>query len=330
MNKGFNQYSPMQGILPLRERIASKMQELYSIDYNPETEVNITTGGTEAIFSAITAVVSRGEEVIIIEPAYDCYVPALLLSGGLPVFVSMKGDDYDIDWNEVNSKISEKTRLIIVNTPHNPTGKVFSKKDMEALTAITRNTKILILSDEVYEHIIFDGLKHESVSKYPELAERSFVVFSFGKTFHATGWKIGYILAPEALMTEFRKVHQFNVFCVNTPLQHALSDYILEKGNYLGLPAFYEEKRNYFLSLLTGSKFKLKPASGSYFQVLDYSAITDEDDKSYAIRLTKETGVASVPLSAFYHSPVESRQLRFCFAKKEDTLKDAAIRLTSF
>lgn len=327
MKKGFNQYAPMQGIMSLRETIAEKMQDLYGAKYNPDKEINITAGGTEAIYAAITAVINEGDEVIIIEPAYDCYVPAIELSGGIPVYVQLTAPDYTIDWNEVKKKVSHRTRMIMINTPHNPTGAVMSEADMKELETITHGTDIIILSDEVYEHIIFDGLKHQSVCRFPGLAERSFVIFSFGKTYHATGWKMGYVLAPEKLMTEFRRVHQFIVFTVNTPFQYALADYMKDKNEYLQLGKFYQEKRDYFINLIKGSKFKFTPASGSYFQSLDYSAITKEKDTDYAIRLTKEAGVASIPVSVFYHEQVDNKMLRFCFAKTTETLEQAAEKL---
>lgn len=325
--KGFNQYAPMQGIMPLRETIAEKMQELYGAKYNPEKEINITAGGTEAIYAAITAVINEGDEVIIIEPAYDCYVPAIELSGGIPVYVQLTAPDYTIDWEEVKKKVSHRTRMIMINTPHNPTGAVMTEADMKELENITSGTDIIILSDEVYEHIIFDGLKHQSVCRFKGLAERSFVVFSFGKTYHATGWKMGYVLAPEKLMTEFRRVHQFIVFTVNTPFQYALADYMKNKNEYLELGHFYQKKRDYFINLIKGSKFNCTPASGSYFQLLDYSKITDEKDTDYAIRLTKEAGVASIPVSVFYHEQIDNKFLRFCFAKTDETLEKAAEKL---
>lgn len=334
MKKGYNQYAPMQGIMPLREAIAGKMQDLYGVKYNPEKEINITAGGTEAIYAAITAVVNEGDEVIVIEPAYDCYVPAIELCGGIPVYVQLKAPDYTIDWNEVKKKISHRTKMIMLNTPHNPTGVVMTEEDMKQLESITKGTDILILSDEVYEHIIFDGLKHQSVCRFPRLAERSFIVFSFGKTYHATGWKIGYVLAPEKLMTEFRRVHQFIVFTVNTPFQYALAEYMKDKNEYLELGNFYQQKRDYFINLIKGSKFKFVPASGSYFQLLDYTKITQEKDTEYAKRLTKEAGVASIPISVFYHERPQPpsgnggvQMLRFCFAKTNETLEQAAEKL---
>ncbi|HTB30463.1 MAG TPA: methionine aminotransferase [Bacteroidia bacterium] len=327
MKKGYNQYAPMQGIMPLRETIAEKMQELYGAKYSPDKEINITAGGTEAIYAAITAVIQEGDEVIVVEPAYDCYVPAIELSGGIPVYVQLKAPNYTIDWEDLKKKVSHRTRMIMINTPHNPTGAVMTEADMKELENITKDSNIIILSDEVYEHIIFDGLKHQSVCRFPGLAERSFVVFSFGKTYHATGWKMGYVLAPEKLMTEFRRVHQFIVFTVNTPFQYALADYMKNKSEYLELSNFYQKKRDYFINLIKGSKFNYIPASGSYFQLLDYSKITNAKDTDYAIRLTKEVGVASVPTSVFYHEQIDNKFLRFCFAKTDETLEKAAEKL---
>jgi methionine aminotransferase len=329
MKKGFNQYAPMQGIMSLREAISEKMESLYNTKYNPETEINITAGGTQAIYSAIAAVVQQDDEVIIFEPAYDCYAPAIELQGGIPLYIQLKAPDYHIDWDEVKKLVSHRTRMIMINTPHNPTGAVMSAADMKQLEKITDKTDIIILSDEVYEHIIFDGIEHQSVAKYPKLADRSFVIFSFGKTYHTTGWKMGYCLAPANLMTEFRKVHQFIVFCANTPIQYALAEYMKDKNRYLELGQFYQEKRDHFINLIKDSKFKYTPASGSYFQLLNYSGITKEKDTEYAIRLTKEIGVASVPISVFYHQPVDNKFLRFCFAKTNETLEQAAEKLCS-
>lgn len=328
MKKGFNQYAPMQGIISLREQLCEKTQSLYEIEYNPETEITITSGGTEAIYTAITAVVKEGDEVIIFEPAYDCYVPAIELAGGVPVYISLKSPAYNIDWQEVKKMVSHRTKMIMINTPHNPTGAVLSAADMKELEKIVAGTEICIVSDEVYEHIIFDGLKHESVMLYPGLAERSFVVFSFGKTYHSTGWKMGYCFAPANLMAEFRKVHQFVVFSSNTPIQYALTEFLKNK-NYLGLPQFYQEKRDYFLSLIKGSPFKYTPAKGSYFQCLDYSSISSEKDTDFAIRLTKDYRIASIPVSVFYHEGIDNKILRFCFAKKNETLELAAERIIS-
>lgn len=327
MKEGLNQYAPMQGVPALREVLCEKMEKLYGAKYHPEKEVNITAGGTQAIYSALTAVVREGDEVIVIEPAYDCYVPAIELNGGIPIYVQLKGPNHTIDWSDVKKVITSKTKVIMINTPHNPMGSVMTATDMQELEKIVSGTNILIISDEVYEHIIFDGQKHESVCKYPGLAERSFIVYSFGKTYHATGWKMGYCFAPENLMAEFRKVHQFIVFTANTPIQHALADYIKECDDYNQLGGFFQKKRDYFLSLIKDSKFKFVPTSGSYFQLLNYSGITDEKDTDYAIRLTKENGVASIPTSVFYHKPIDNKLLRFCFAKTDDMLKQAAEKL---
>lgn len=326
MKEGKNQYAPMQGILPLRETLAAKMERSYGVKYHPDTEITITAGGTEAIYSAIAAFVREGDEVVIFTPAYDCYEPAVLLNGGKPVFVQMKTPGYTIDWSEVKKVLNRKTRMIIVNTPHNPTGTVLRKQDMKELEKLTRNTDILILSDEVYEHIIFDKHEHQSVCRFPALAERSLIVYSFGKTFHITGWKIGYVLGPENLMTEFRKAHQFIVFSCNTPIQYALNDYLLDEKNYKSLGKIYQQKRDYFVSGIKDSRFKIVPGNGTYFQLLDYSAISQEKDTDFAVRMTKEMKLASIPVSVFYHKKVDNKVLRFCFAKKEETL-DKAIEI---
>lgn len=327
IRKGYNQYAPMQGIIGLREAIAEKTERLYNIKYNPETEINIAAGGTEAIYAAITSVINEGDEVIIFEPAYDCYAPAIELNRGVPIYFELKPPQYKIDWNDVKKLISQRTKMIMINTPHNPTGSVLSEDDMKQLQAITQNTDILILSDEVYEHIIFDDIEHQSVLKYPELAERSFVIFSFGKTYHNTGWKMGYCLAPQALMKEFRKAHQFIVFSCNTPMQYAYTEIMKDSSHYLELGKFYEEKRNYFNGLLKYTPFTIIPASGSYFQCLGYEKITDEKDFDFAVRITKEFGVAAIPLSSFYHNGDDYKMLRFCFAKGNETLEKAAERL---
>ncbi len=329
MKKGFNQYAPMPGLLALRERIAEKAEALYSAVYHPEKEITITAGGTQAIYTAIAAVVREGDEVILFDPAYDSYAPAIEIHGGIPVHLQLKGADFHIDWNEVKKVITQRTRMIMINTPHNPTGAIITARDMQQLEKITHKTDILILSDEVYEHIIFDGYEHQSVLRYPRLMERSFVIYSFGKTFHTTGWKTGYCLAPEKMTAEFRKLHQFMVFAANTPIQHALAAFMENKKNYEGLDKFYQQKRDYFLSLIKGSRFKPLPCSGSYFQLLDYSAISKERDTDYAIRLTKENGVASIPVSVFYKNPVDHKLLRFCFAKENETLEAAAEKLKS-
>jgi methionine aminotransferase len=330
MNKGHNQYAPMPGLMALRESIAKKVEGLYSAQYDPETEITITAGGTQALFTAISAWVKEGDEVIIIEPAYDSYAPAVELCGGRPVYAQLSYPDFTINWDGVKKLVNRNTRMIIINTPHNPTGSVLTAADMDKLEKLTRNSDIVILSDEVYEHIIFDGLEHQSVARYPKLAERSFIVSSFGKTIHATGWKIGYCMAPKNLMAEFRKAHQYNVFAVNTPMQYALAEYIQDKSTYLELADFYKKKRDVFNNLFGGTRFKLKASQGTYFQLLDYSAITDEKDTDLAIRLTKEFGVASIPISVFYHKPQDNKVLRFCFAKGEDTLEKAAEKLRKF
>ncbi len=325
--KGHNQYAAMAGVISLRETIAEKCNSLYGVEINPDTEITITPGGTEAIFSAITSVIHPNDEVIIFEPAYDCYAPAIELCGGVPVYIELQAPYFKVDWEFVKKHINHHTRMIIINTPHNPGGSIFSADDMLQLQKIIETSDIILLSDEVYEHIIFDNAKHESVLKYPKLAERSFTVFSFGKTFHATGWKMGYVIAPENLTKEFRKVHQFNVFSTNTPIQYALADYLKDADNYLYLPKFYEEKRNQFSEIIKDLPFKFVPTKGSYFQCVDYSKISDESDKDFAIRLTKEYGVAAVPVSAFYHRAKDNKLLRFCFAKKKQTLEMAAEKL---
>lgn len=329
LRAGHNQYAPMPGIFTLRECIAEKMEDLYSCVYDPEAEITITAGGTQALYTAISALIHEGDEVIVLEPSYDSYVPAIQLAGGIPVHIPLQPPNYFIPWEEIKKLITQKTRMIIINTPQNPTGTTLTAKDMLQLEKITDGTDIIILSDEVYEHIIFDGNEHQSVARYPKLASRSMIVFSFGKTFHATGWKVGYCLGPAHLMKEFRKVHQFTVFSVNTALQHALTAYMLNKENYRGLGEFYQEKRDYFQKLMKGSKFKILPCLGSYFQLLDYSSISTEKDTEYAIRLTKEIGVASIPVSVFYSVPHDYHLLRFCFAKENDQLEKAAERLLS-
>lgn len=327
MKSGFNQYAPMPGILSLRERIAEKVQNMYGHYYNPESEITITSGGTEALFTAINSLIHEGDEVIVFEPAYDSYVPAIQLAGGIPISVPLFPPNYEIQWNEVKKLINHRTKMIMINSPQNPTGTVLKKEDIEQLSSITNGTDIIILSDEVYEHIIFDGLQHESIARYSNLIDRSLIVYSFGKTFHATGWKTGYCLGPEHLMKEFRKVHQFNVFSVNTPLQYALAEYLKNENNYLGLQKFYQEKRDYFANGLKDSAFNILPCKGSYFQLLEYSNLSSEKDTDYAIRLTKEYGVASIPVSVFYSSNHDYKLLRFCFAKENAMLEQAIDRL---
>ena len=327
MKKGHNQYGPMQGIMPLREVISEKMNTLYGRYYDPDKEINITSGGTQAICASVFALVHRGDEVIIFEPAYDCYAPTVELCGGIPVFIKLKLPDYHIDWNEVKTKITSKTKVIMINTPHNPTGAVLSKNDMLQLQQIITDKEIFIISDEVYEHIIFDNTEHQSIAMYPELAMKSFIIFSFGKIFHTTGWKTGYCMAPDYLMAEFRKVHQFMVFCANTPIQHALTEFFKKEDEFLGLSSFYQKKRDFFNSIIKNSRLKFIPASGSYFQSACYDGISAEKDTDFAIRLTKEVGVASIPTSVFYHDKTDDKILRFCFAKTEEVLQSAAEKL---
>ncbi len=328
MSAGRNQYPPMAGIMSIREQISDKMETAYGVSYDPETEVTVTAGGTQAIFTAINALISEGDEVIIFTPAYDCYAPAIELVGGKPVYIQLSSKDYSIDWRQVKKVVTRRTKMILINTPQNPTGAIINDKDIQELIKITRGNDIIILSDEVYEHIVFDGNRHLSMALYPELANRSMIVYSFGKTLHVTGWKTGYVVGPANLMTEFRKVHQFNVFTANAPIQYALSDYMGNPETYLSVSEMYQRKRDVFLSAVSASRFKLKPSKGTYFQLLDYSDISDEDDLELAQRLTKEHKVASIPVSVFYHNPVQNHVLRFCFAKEEETLLRAGEILT--
>lgn len=327
MRSGSNQYAPMQGVPSLRQKIARKIRDLYHFDSDPDTEITVTSGATEALYAAITSVVRTGDDVIIFEPAYDAYAPVVRLNNGNPVFLQLKPPDYRIDWDEVEDKLSEKTRLIILNSPHNPTGSILSKSDMTALDTIVDNTGTLILSDEVYEHIVFDHQVHESILRYPSLAARSYVVSSFGKTYHTTGWKIGYCLAPEALTREFRRVHQFLTFSSNTPIQLAYADILDQEHLYQGLASFYQKKRDAFLFYMKGSRFKPVPCSGTYFQMMQYHAISDMPDIDFARWMTIEHGVASIPVSVFYHTGTDHKVVRFCFAKKEATLERAAEKL---
>ncbi len=324
MNAGHNQYAPMAGVLKLRERIAEKIESLYGRNYNPETEITVTNGATQAIYSAITAFIQKDDEVIVFKPAYDSYEPTIKLNGGIPVFIQLKGAEFAIDWNEVEKKITYRTRMIIINTPHNPSGKVLSKQDMLQLENLLKNTDIILLSDEVYEHLVFDDNKHFSAALFPGLAERAIICASFGKTFHNTGWKTGYCVAPSALMKEIRKVHQLAVFCVNHPMQHAYAEYLKDPQHYLKLGSFYQEKRDKFLHLMKSSKFRAKPSAGTYFQVMDYSEITNEGDVEFSERLIKEYKLATIPISVFNIDNKDNLQLRFCFAKTDETLEKAA------
>lgn len=332
LNSGANQYAPMPGVPALRQAIASKVEQLYGRNVDPEREVTVSTGATEGLFSAIQAVVRQGDEVIVFDPAYDSYEPAVTLAGGttthLPLVLPDDDSDFQIDWNRLENAITLHTRAIILNFPHNPTGAILSPDDLDKLAAIIRDTSTYLISDEVYEHIIFDQAGHQSLLRHDELWERSFVISSFGKTYHATGWKVGYCVAPPVLSAEFRKIHQWTCFAVITPVQHAIADYMQKTPNhYAELPVFYEHKRNKFCELVKDSRFRLRPAAGTFFQLLDYSDITDEDDVSYARRLTKEIGVASIPISVFFQDPPAGRKLRFCFAKDDDILEEAASRL---
>jgi methionine aminotransferase len=327
MRAGRNQYAPMQGVLALREAISGAYEAYHGRRYDPESEITITSGGTEAIFDAVAAILHQDDEAIVLEPCYDSYVPAIELSGGVPVVVSLTFPDYAIDWDAVRAAVTPRTRLLILNSPHNPTGAILGPDDIRALAALVEGTPITIVSDEVYEHIIFDGRSHESMARHPVLAERSIVIGSFGKTYHVTGWKVGYAVAPAPLMAEFRKVHQFVTFATNTPVQYALADFLAPRRGLAELAPFYQAKRDLFLRLMEGSRFRPLACRGSYFQLMDYSAITDEADAAFAVRLTEAHGVASIPTSPFLHRATPPRVLRFCFAKKDETLVQAAERL---
>jgi methionine aminotransferase len=331
MRSGLNQYPPMTGIPSLREAIALKIRNVYGAQYNPATEITVTAGATQAILTAILCAVHQGDEVIVIEPAYDSYVPAIELAGGIPVFVQMEigPDGYSVPWDKVSGAVTAKTRMIMINSPHNPTGSVLREADLDALNDIVNGTDIVILSDEVYEHMVYDDARHESVCRHADLAARSFVISSFGKTYHVTGWKVGYVAAPAMLTAEFRKVHQFNVFTVNTPVQHGLATYMADSAPYLELAAFYQRKRDLFRSRLEKTRFKLLPSDGTYFQCVEYATISDMPEADFAKWLTAEIGVAAIPVSAFYHQPRESGIVRFCFAKKDETLQLALDRLAS-
>ena len=324
MQSGYNQYAPMAGAIDLREAIATKFTHLYKTTYNPEFEITVTAGATQAIYTIISAFIKPKDEVIIFTPAYDCYEPTVALNGGKTVSIQLEAPSYGVNWNDVKNKINSRTRMIIINTPHNPSGTVFSNQDMLQLQELVKGTNIIVLSDEVYEHIIFDDEQHQSACLFPILKEHSFIVASFGKTFHNTGWKLGYCCAPKELMVEFQKVHQFNVFCVNHPMQKAIADYINEPQHYENLPIFYQQKRDFFLELIKESRFKIIPSKGTYFQVLDFSDITQENDVVFAKRLTSEFKLASIPMSVFNENHTDYKVLRFCFAKTEKTLKKAS------
>lgn len=323
-NSGKNQYAPMPGLPELRTAISAKIKALHGHEYDPELEINVTPGGHSALMSAATAVLHPGDEVIIFEPSFDCFAPIVTLSGAKPVFVKLKFPDYSVDWEEVKAKITPKTRLIWINSPHNPTGATLSDADMRALIQVVRNTNILILSDEVYEHIIFDGRQHNSISRYPELVERSFAISSFGKVYHATGWKVGYCVAPRFLMQEFRKIYQMIQFTVNHPAQWAIAQFMCNREHYLGLPDFYQKKRDFFLQRIAKSRFEFTPAHGSYFQCLTYKRITQAPEMEAAVQFARDAKVAAIPISAFHSDGTDNGVLRFCFAKTEDVLEQAA------
>ena len=327
MLKGHNQYTHMNGYLPLREVLAEKAGDLYGAAINPDTEITVTPGGTYAIYTALTSVLRPGDEVIIFQPGYDSYIPNVVINGATPVLIPLCYPDYSIDWEAVRKAVSSRTRMIMLNSPHNPTGAILRQKDIESLRAIVKGTDIFILSDEVYEHVIFDEIPHLSMLRYPDLLERSFVCFSFGKIYHCTGWKIGYCVAPAAAMAEFRKVHQFNCFSADTPKQVALASFLKQKDQYQSLGNFIQRKRDYFLQLMKDTKFKMHNAYGSYFILGSYGHFSNETEKDIAIRITKDYGVATIPVSAFYQIPTDNKVLRFCFCKKDETLEKAVERL---
>jgi methionine aminotransferase len=329
MRAGHNQYAPMTGLPVLRNAIAAKLADLYGRRYDADAEITVTAGATQGIITAILCAVHPGDEVIVIEPCYDSYQPAIVMAGGVPVPVPMRvaAGGYSVPWDDVAAAVTPRTRMIVVNTPHNPTGTILRQADLDALADIVAGTGILILSDEVYEHMVFDGQQHASVSRHPALAERAFVVSSFGKTYHVTGWKVGYVAAPASLMAEFRKVHQYNVFSVNTPMQAGLADFMRDPAPWRDLPAFYGRKRDLFRAGLEKTRFTLLPADGTYFQCVRYDGISDLDESAFAQWLTREIKVAAIPVSAFYSRPTESGIVRFCFAKKDETLALALERL---
>jgi len=327
MRNGNNQYVHMNGLPLLRQQLAAKAQTLYGANINPETQITVTPGGTYAIYTALTAVLQPGDEVIVFEPAYDSYIPNIEINGAVPVLIPLQFPDYSIPWDLVKAKLNPKTRVIMINSPHNPTGAVLSENDLLQLHEITAGTNIIVLSDEVYEHLIFDGIPHQSVLRYPQLMERSFVCFSFGKTYHCTGWKLGYCMAGELLMKEFRKVHQFNCFTCDTPKQVALAEYLNNEAAYLSLGGFMQQKRDYFRQLMQDTAFECIPSHGSYFECYSYRNISDSGDKDFAIHLTKNFGVATIPVSSFYKNGEDNKVIRFCFAKQASTLEKAVEQL---
>jgi methionine aminotransferase len=328
MRADYNQYVPMQGYMPLREALAEKAELLYGAKINPDTQITITPGGTYAIYTALTTVLRPGDEVIVFQPGYDSYIPNVEINGATPVLIDLKFPDYSVDWNEVRRKINPKTRMILLNTPHNPTGSILSEEDIQQLREIVRGTNILIMSDEVYEHLVYDDLPHQSMLRYPDLAERSFVCYSFGKTYHCTGWKLGYCITSPELTKEFRKVHQFNCFSCHSPSQVALAAFLKKKEAYITLGAEMQEKRDYFIKLMRDTKFSILDSKGSYFICARYQRISDEKDSDFAIRITKEFGVATIPVSVFYKNGTDNKVIRFCFCKKNETLEAAVEKLS--
>jgi methionine aminotransferase len=328
MNHGHNQYAPLAGVPELLELIATKILDLYGCSVEPTSEIVVTPGATEAIFCAVTACVHPGDEVIVFDPAYDTYEPCVTLNGGITHHIPLSYPDFRIDWTRVQDTVNPRTRMIMLNTPHNPTGSIWREEDITALSSVVEGTDIILVSDEVYEHIIFDGSEHLSLLRYPDLANRAYCISSFGKTYHVTGWRIGYCIAPPKLMTEFLRIHQFINFATNGPLQYAIADFLRDHPRYhLGLNEFYEQKRNLFCDLLEPSSLRLSPSAGTFFQLADYSLISDEPDTEFTSRLTREHGVAAIPVSVFYQDPPDQRVIRFCFAKQDDTLREAAGRL---
>lgn len=329
MKNNFNQYSPMPGWMPLREAIAEKASFLYQAQLNPDTEITITPGGTYAIYSALTAILHPGDEVIVFEPAYDSYIPNIEINGAKAITIDLVYPDYHIDWVAVRNAVNSNTKAIVINSPHNPTGSVIGKNDIEELRKIVEGTNIFIISDEVYEHLIYDNIPHQSILRYPDLMQRSFVCFSFGKVYNCTGWKLGYCIAPAALTQEFRKVHQFNCFSCHTPSQVALAQFLQNRDAYLSLSSYMQEKRDHFVELMKSTRFEMLDSHGSYFICAKYNRISDENDKDFAIRLTKEAGVATIPVSAFYQNGKDDKVLRFCFSKKKETLEAAVEKLSA-
>lgn len=328
MKDGWNQYTHMAGYMPLREAIAEKIQFLYGTNVDPDTQICVTPGGTYGLYTAMTTVLQPGDEVIVFEPAYDSYIPTIEANKAIAIKIPLTFPGYSINWSIVQQKLTAKTRMIVINSPHNPTGSVLSENDINELKSIVKDSNIIIVSDEVYEHLIFDGLQHQSILRFPELMERSFVSFSFGKVYHCTGWKIGYCVTSAYLMKEFRKIHQFNCFSCDTPKQVALSKFLAKRESYLDLGAAMQQKRDFFLNLMKATKFKPLASHGSYFQCYSYAAISDEKEADFAIRITKEYGVAAIPVSVFYKTPVDNKVVRFCFSKQNATLEEAAHRLT--